>query len=449
MKQPKVAILLKNLKVASEIGKVFRKLNIIPDSFDSTESFLIAQIESSYDFCVLDIEKCLYEGKPLVARKEMAGVELSFLYNSDSEPMLIHTYGMNHLGYIDTERDLVGQIKNVLVRYNARANQNTEITYLKNFHNEYKTRQQKLMANNQAQKEKLFFKEMLFDLVKDIQIHSENGFFSEVISSVLSTKDFVLGYSYLELNETKNKLVPMEMSGGKAIDVPALWLGQTQSQGIGDHAISMAQNVLSSLVTNPIVAITLSKDALGTNALLMLEVRDEVLFSLDWEVAEVVINGLYAQTYVKRMERLSTIESRTAFDLMARLNQSTTDMHLIGIDLSDILDFQEVKQEVRFNWSKFWNDFRVYLSPIIETKDIYNISADSVVFPVSHKIFDEAFAATKDLCHRFSLVKYFVGAQNIDLQNIRIHVREIPCSQYGLVNHGSTRESIVSGETTV
>jgi hypothetical protein len=450
MTQPKVAILLENLKVASEMGKVFRKLNIIPDCFDSAESFLIAQIESPYDLCVLDIEKCLYEGKPLVSRRELAGVELSFFYNSETAEMLVHTYGMNHLGYVDKERDLIGQIKNLLVRYNSRSATRSEMSYLKNFHNEYKTRQQKLMANNQAQKEKLYFKEMLFDLVKDIQMNAENGFFSDVMSTILDQKDFVEGYTYLELNETKNKLIPMAMDGTKQIDTPPLWLGQTLVDGIGDHAIAMTQNVLSSLVTNPVVAITLSKDALNTNALLMLEVKDEVLFSLDWEVAEIVINGLYAQTYVKKMERLNTIESRTSFDLMARLNQSTADLHLIGIDLSDILDFQEAKKEARFNWAKFWNDFRVFLSPITESKDIYNVSVDSIVFPVSANIFDEAFAATSDLCQRFSIAKYFHGAQNIDLQNIKLHVREIPCSQYGLVSHIENRNSMAgSGEVTL
>jgi len=449
MKQPKVAILLENLKLASDMGKVFRKLNIIPDVFDCSQSFLIAQIESPYELCVLDIEKCLYEGSPIVSRRELAGVELAFSFNSETEEMLVHTYGMNHLGYIDQQRDLVGQIKNLLVRYNGRSSKRSETSYLKNFHNEYKDRQQKLMANNQAQKEKLYFKEMLFELVKDIQMNSENGFFSEVMATILDKKDFVQGYTYLELNETKNKLVPMEMSGQKQIDTPPLWLGQTLVDGVGDHAIAMTQNVLSSLVTNPVVAITLSKDALNTNALLMLEVTDEVLFSLDWEVAEIVINGLYAQTYVKKMERLSVIESRTAFDLMARLNQSTADLHLISIDLSDILDFQEVKKEVRFNWAKFWNDFRVFLSPIIETKDIYNVSVDSVVFPVTASIFNEAFAATSDLCQRFSIAKYFHGAQNIDLQNIKLHVREIPCSQYGLVNHVEGRDSMLGGEATL
>ena len=140
MTRPKVAILLDNLKVANEMGKVFRKLNIIPDCFDSAESFLIAQIESSYDLCVLDIEKCLYEGSPIVSRREMSSLKLGFYFNEESAPMLVHTHGMDHLGYVDQDRDLVGQIKNLLVRYNSQANTSNEMTYLKNFHNEYKTR---------------------------------------------------------------------------------------------------------------------------------------------------------------------------------------------------------------------------------------------------------------------------------------------------------------------
>ena len=451
MTRPKVAILLDNLKVANEMGKVFRKLNIIPDCFDSAESFLIAQIESSYDLCVLDIEKCLYEGSPIVSRREMSSLKLGFYFNEESAPMLVHTYGMDHLGYVDQDRDLVGQIKNLLVRYNSQANTSNEMTYLKNFHNEYKTRQSKLVANNQAQKEKLFFKEMLFDLVKDIQVNAQNGFFSEVIPAVLDKKDFVLSYSFFELNETKNKLISMDMDGTKKLETPPLWLGHTLVDGIGDHAIAMTQNVLSSLVTNPVVAISLSKDALQTNGLLMLEVKDEVLFSLDWEVAEIVLNGLYAQTYVKKMERLSVVESKTSFDLMARLSQASDNTHLIGIDLSDILDFQEIKADAHFKWDKFWNDFRIYLSPIIESGDIYNVAVDSVVFPVSSHIFNEAFVATKDLCSRFSIAKYFDGAQKIDLQNIKLHVREIPCSQYGLINHldGKGLEAGAAGEVTL
>lgn len=439
VKRPQVGILTKSLKTGSELGKIFRKLNIVPDCFDSVESFLIAQIEGGFDLCILDIEMCLYEGEPIVNRREMAGVKLAFFHSGETISQITPTFGMTHLGYINSDNELQGQVKNILLRYNNISDINRELTYYKNFYNENKIKQEKLLLNNEALKERSYYKDLLSGLIKDIHINSQIGFFTDYIPEVLDSKDFILGYSYLELNELGNKLLPMNIDGKKKIQVPPLWLGRV-NHGIEEASIAMAQNVVSSLVSSPVIILNLSHDSVKTSALLVLEVKPEVQYSIDWQVVESVLNGFYASSYVKKMGRITTIKSHSVFDLMSKLS---TEYHqnLIAIDLSDIVDFTLVKKEAKFSWSLFWRDFKVYLSQIIQEREVYSVSMDTVAFTVDSEIFEETFAAANDLCAKFSLYKYFEGMEKFEVQGLKLKVKEVPFSEFGLINHVEAKSS--------
>jgi hypothetical protein len=449
--RPQVAILTSNFHKGNELGQIFKKLKIVPDTFDNTESFLISQIEEGYDFYILDISMALYEGMPLFERRELKKVKFAFMHNESQYSELNPTYNIDHLGYINNAQDMVGQVKNILSKYNRDIKVDRELEVLRDFHNDYKSKQEKLLSHNQALTEKVYYRDMLFEIIKDIQLvtNYENRFES-IVAKSFDKKDVIEGYAYFEMNDDSSKLLPMRLEGEKKISAPALWLGSLATEEAEDQVIAVAQNILATLVNSPIIAIPLSYDGEDISGLLVLSVKEEVLFALDWEVVEITIRGVYAQAIRRAMPTMEVREiSRTPFDLMAKLSYSSENRNLVSIDLSDIFDFMQVRKEVEFNWSAFWQDFKYMLSQIVEESEVYNVSLDTVAYSIENKFYDEAFDATKDLCGKFSLSKYFIGVSRLDIQGLKIHVREVPYSEFGLINHMEQKTMHMNNEINV
>ncbi|EQC45561.1 hypothetical protein [Bacteriovorax sp. Seq25_V] len=432
---PQVAILSTSLKTANDLGKVFKKLNIVPDCFQSTEDFLIAQIQAKFDFVIFDINSCIYEGAPIVFRKEMNATQFAFYYDEVSVSKIAPTYSIDHLGYVNASGDLSGQVKNILVRFNSTQKLLNEVEYYQAFKHDFAPKQEALLKSNESMKEKLFYRDEIFSILKDVSSNMKARLdFAEMIANVFDGRDYVKGYSHLELQEGGARLVATEINGRKRLNIPAIWLGK-KNTAIDEHAIELTQNITATLTKNPIITLTLSNDNQTIDSLLLLEIDDSTLFSFDWEIVESTISGAYAQSVRLEQKSVQNNDIKSTFELLEKLKDRSSNSHLLAFDLSDIFDFKELRKDVEFNWSLFWKDLRLNLATIISDGEIYTTSLEKVILVVDDFIFEEAFAAAKEFCQRLSLKKYFAGLELFEIQAVKIDVAEIPFSEYALVRN--------------
>ncbi len=432
---PQVAILSTSLKTANELGKVFKKLNIVPDSFQSTEDFLISQIQNKFDFIIFDIKSCIYENAPIVLRKEVAHSQFAFYFDDQSADMIAPTYSINHLGYINASSDILGQVKNILVRFNHAQKLTNEVEYYQTFKHDFAPKQDALLKSHEAMREKLFYQDEIFSILKDISSGiKEKKSFTDIVAQLFDGRDYIRGYSLLELHDGGTKLVAEEINGRKRLNIPSIWLGKKNTE-IDEHAIELTQNIVATLTKSPIITLTLSNDNRSISSLLLLEIDDSTLFSFDWEIVESSMSGAYAMSSMHQEKVVENRDIKSTFELLDKLKDKSSNSHLLAFDLSDIFDFKELRQDVEFNWSLFWKDLKLNLAMIISDGEMYTTSLEKFILVVDDFIFEEAFAAAKEFCQKLSLKKYFSGLELFEIQAVKIDVKEIPFSEYALIKN--------------
>lgn len=428
---PKVAVVSSMIDDCKSFSKIFKSINTIVDSYDNNDSFLISHLERSYDLVIMRAQNQLYEGRSLFERHELRNTKRAFIVSSSSE--LKSVAMVKSLGVIFSELDLLPQVRSILDQYNQSTSLERQLLQLENFHDKYRHKQEALVASLESERTKTLYGKDFFEVCDSINFNKDETSFQNLISNVFDQLQFVSSYTVFDLNEKINKLCPIKYEGHKTVNVPDIWLGHIKLKGVNEHGLNMVKNIVSNLVNNPVVTLSMSKNGTDITSVVALEVDRDYLFNFNWQVIESLLSGIYAQLSVNTESIIANAQAKGPFELLSQISEVTHGRNLINVDTSEISDLLELRSDFEFDWNSFWRDMKVYLSQITSINNIYNVSFESIVLDVENDFFDESFAAAKDLCRNIRLGKYFSGKDKSLILSMSLDVTEIPYSQYSMV----------------
>lgn len=429
---PKVAVVSSMIGDCKAFSKIFKNINTVIDSFDSVDLFLISHLQVKYDLVIIRAKDAIYEGEPLFNRYELKKTNRAFIVSNNNE--LKSVAKINSLGVIYPELDLLAQIRNILEQFNQRTSLNLQLTQLESFHDKYRHKQEALVASLESERTKTLYGKDFFEVCDIINFNQDESSFTELVTNLFEQLEFVNSYTLFELNSKINKLCPVNLDGLKNIKVPDIWLGHIKLKGVNENGMNMVKNIVSNLVSNPVVTLSLKANTTDTTAVIALEVDRDYLFNFNWQIIESLLSGIYAQNLSSQTHVSANAAAKGPYELLGNISQVTHGRNLISVDTSEITDLLELRADFEFDWETFWKDMKVYLSQITSINNIYNISFESIVLDVENDFFDESYAATQDLCKNVRLAKYFSGKDKSLLLSMSLNVSEIPYSQYSMVS---------------
>ena len=448
-KNLEVAILSSNLSQAKRIGEVFNKLNMITHTYEEASDFLSSLNSNHFELCLIDIKnsKNMEESVALDARLEHSS--LAFIYDQDSEKYLGPTYRTEHLGYVNADGHIAGQVKNILFNYNGKKKLMGEFAQYKSFHANYSDKTKSLFAKNESLKENLYNVTRIKDFFLTLESELQQFSFSIALSNSLTGFEAIKSYALLKLNDAGTKLINLDLEGKKSLDIPSIWIGKNEDVGIGDECISVASSIIEPFVEDNLLCITVSKNNESADLLLVLEISEADAYTLDWNLFEQFLSGKYSQmlTRLNDLEKNTTYE-KTIFHLMDDLGHVSSDDHLLGIDLSDISDFLEVKFGASFNYLKFWQDMKTYAKTFFNIDDLYIVDHNLLCAKVSKDDFAILFDSLKTSFDSYDIAKYFSDIPRSEVAALKLRVSEIPFSHFGLVQKKKEIESSFNPQTT-
>jgi hypothetical protein len=452
--QLSVALLLHDLNEVKEISAVFRRLGIIPHFYEDLKTFWVATNERIPSLCIVDVKKMsendlILRNHPAVIAEKLPIV---FFYTKNTEPLLVSTYDFFHLGLLKKTDNYDGPLKVILKRLNhflKSVNENQTLTMTTHIQSE-------LIEKLKSEKLTLKHTDQYQSMVKDVclqleELRGEVDFF-KAIEKVFQTVEEITEFAMLELSFNGQKLISPLSHTEKFRAIPSLWLGQACLKGIELFAQNMATQIAIETMGGHLVSLLIKGDHQLPDKIVIIKAKNELFYNhFDWNMLEAYLNGFYA-SYEKNLERETGIQKKftSSFEAMSFLDQflfgssihesnveklnKKSDLRLIDLDLSDLVDVAMKKKGNRFYWNKFEKEFINRLE--IQTRTdfrVFDFGVSHLGFLVESRDSDSFFDELKDFSGKFSYWKYFEESEGVLSQMIKTKVKMIPLSAFAFL----------------
>lgn len=446
-----VAILISDIDEVKEITNVFRKLGVIPYFYEDLKSFWHGSLEKMPTIAIVDVKKMsegnlVLKNHPFVMTEELP---LLFYYSEQTEPLLVSTQEIFHLGSVKKATNYEGIFKGLLKRINKmisleQENHNLKLSvHAKN--EELKILEQKIDTTIKID----HYQALSRNLCHQLSDNHENKEFTQILDHLIQeTKEFD-SYSIVELSFNGQKIISPLIHGRKFRALPSIWLGQVCKEGIELFAQNMAAQVVTDVLGPNSVALTIQGSKQNPEMIVYIKAADDLCFNyFDWQLFESFINGLFTKQKLKEGANKNYSNSITnAFEAMSYLDNNSfsfdslntakkvDDVRIVNVDLRSIGEIILKNGEQRFFWQKFFQDFvsRLELQVGIPFQS-FIFGVDHISFVVEGKNCDKFFGYVKEFSEKFSYWKYFENNDSIIFQEVRPNVFMTPTSAFGYLN---------------
>lgn len=430
-----IAVVAEDIQVGAKVAKIFKILGLVPHTFDDAKEFLNSSTRTQYNLCFLDIKKSKVAQKIVIKNPSLSNCRFAFMHDEQSHNLLGPTFTESHLGYVNTEYELLGQVKYILNRYNNELRELEEISQYKNYFLHHSPKSKDMMKTLETYREKLHYHDLIEEFVQKFDNALLTRNFSDALSSALHDFEPVLNFAVFKINESGTKLINLELTGEKTLDIPSLWLGKSDDIGIGEHTITVVENILSPLVKQTLLNMSLSRNNETSDILLSLEIDDQYAYQINWTMIEGVLSGKYAQ-YINRLNSITEDKrERGLFSLLDQIQEGGEASHLVAVDITDITDVLMTNADINFEWEKFYSDFSTYAQNFLKAQGLYIADPEHLLVTIKSDEFSSDYDALRDYCQKLELSKYFVGVNRSQLFGLEARVKEVPFSIYALTNY--------------
>lgn len=445
-----VAILISDIDEVKEITNVFRKLGVIPYFYEDLKSFWHGSLEKMPTIAIVDVKKMsegslVLKNHPFVMTEELP---LLFYYSEQTEPLLVSTQEIFHLGSVKKATNYEGIFKGLLKRINKMITLEQENHNLKlSIHaktEELKVLETKIETNNKIDHYQILSK----NLCNKLAIDNSQIEFTQIIDKLIQETSEFDSYTIVELSFNGQKLISPLSHGRKFRALPSIWLGQVCKDGIELFAQNMSAQVVTDVLGHNSVALLIQGTKHNPDMLIYIKATDELCFNyFDWQLFESFLNGLYTKQKLKEnaeknqsnivinaFDALTYLDTNS-FSLNNSMNRKIEEVRLINIDLKSIGEIILKNGEQRFYWQKFYQDFtsRLELQSGINFQS-FVFGTEHISLIVEAKLVDRLFEMTKEFSEKFSYWKYFENNDSIIFQEVRPNVYMTPTSAYGYLN---------------
>lgn len=440
-----VALLMHDLAEVKELTAVFKKLGIIPHFYEDLKTFWSGTLERLPSLCIVDV-KMMSEGAlvlhdhPAVISEEMP---LLFFYSEKTEPLLVSTHQLYHLGTLKRSGNYDGQLKAILKRLNKSVALEQNNLMLKMMIKTKQEQIEKLEIEKQLIVQTDQYQSMVKKVCLDFEDQRGESDLLRAMERVFQGIDEIAEFAMMELSFNGQKLLSPISHASKFRTIPSLWLGQACPNGIELFAQNMASQVAIDIMGGELVSMLIKGTKARPDKIIFVKAINETFFNnFDWNLLEAYLNGFYASVQNK-LQTERPVEKRFAspFEAMNYLDQflfgqgAGQDVRLVNLDLSDLINVILRKTSNRFFWARFEKEFiaRLEIQSRIDFR-VFEYGAQHMAFFVKPGDLDFFFEELKDFSAKFSYWRYFEDAEGVLSQMIRPKVSMVPLSAYAYIN---------------
>lgn len=431
-----VALLMHKMSDAKDLAKTLRKTGVIPHVYQSLREFWDGVLASPPTLCIIDVknmsdEERVLKNHPLIKNESL---NLAFYYQENSRALLSSTFGLHHFGIIRQSDNYDVQLRPVLERLNKLLKIQGENVLLKKQLARAKSRSLMLLESAQSYKEKEDHQKAILRLLEQLDLEDEGDYFG-LVGKVLSAWDEIKEFAMVELNPSRQKLLSPDLKLEKYRQLPTLWLGQTQEQGIEFFASNMAGQVAMDILGTDIVSLKITGHRPLPEVMIFLKVSAELAENFPWNYLERFLCGKFSQHQVGRALTSSKMQEETLnpWELLGILDHefyrtNGQNYALIDVNLSILLEKIKEKPKNNFAWKSFVSEFasqvKVQFRPFQYQFSL--VGVHHVAFLIERAEADHFFKVLKAFVAKFSYWKFFEDATTMMSEVIVPEVKMVP-----------------------
>lgn len=454
-----VALLIEDQKVVKSISKMFESLDILPYFYESLESLWPSLTERTPTLLIVDVYK-MSDSKNFIGNHPEIlanNVQLAFLYNNRTRPLLASTEHLLHQGLICGDQALGPQIKEVLNRLNfllSFSNQNNELA-LKNKNLGLKN--ERLRQSKDRIEETLYFQRLAgnwHQKVANEQFLEQS--FDEIAYEFANHFEDIEHYCVMELNKANLKIIPRPFNGKKYLEIPSIWRGKETGDCIGKEGLALVNQVVAQVYGPNYRVLKIGENQNRIQKLITIKLRssefeqricfDSLENSLSYlmQVCDFRPRTREKNLFKTAGELFDLLEKYQMDDLRMdrRGVQESEEKLIMAIDLRKFVKFNMTKNLQLFYWADFLNDFKHSLGKNLNGPfDIYDLSFELLIIETKRKFSEDIFHSLKEYVGQFSYWRYFEDAEFVDYnEKAPIEVKFIPYSSLSLYQFYQTGE---------
>ncbi len=443
-----VALLMYELEEVKELTSVFKKLGIIPHFYEDLKTFWQAALERMPNLCIVDVKKMsecelVLRDHPLVLTEELP---LLFYYSDKTEPLLVSTHQLFHLGTLKKCSNYEGPLKAILKRLNKFHLVEQNNLMFKMVNHSQRENIEKLEMEKRAIVEVDQYQSMVKKVCLEFEVLRGKSDLMKGLERVFQGIDEIEEFAVMELSFNGQKLISPLSGVQKFRNIPSLWLGQACQNGIELFAQNMASQIAIDIMGGELVSLLIKGSKTFPDKIIFIKSKNEVFANnFDWNLLEAYLNGFYA-SYQKKISAELPFEKKftSSFEAMSFIDQylfgagpgiTKGDYRLIDVDLTELIKLIMKKTSNRFYWSRFEKEFINKLE--IQTRvdfRVFDFGANHLSFLVTSSDLDSFYDELKDFSLKFSYWKYFEDSDGVLTQVIKPKISMVPLSAFAYLS---------------
>jgi len=276
----------------------------------------------------------------------------------------------------------------------------------------------------------------LISILSQEDIHDTHSFMKSLAEGFDRWKH-LSRYGFYTLSPSTKVLKSYDLNSKRIEKLPSLSLRETHPDGIHLQAQELAlQNIFEHWGTN-VIMLRIEGSSQHPEILCFLDFElDEYHLEgsrYNWDLCEIAMSNLYRKLLFTRMEQGSLETQFTTiwdgFDFIDDIKEDDAQYALIDVDLSSINKFVASKPYIKFYWSRFFSDFLMNLSTVInDDSKITTFGTQHVLIVAQKSNLDEVLEKVKACTNSAEFWHYFSDIDTIVPQYINPTVRLLPNS---------------------
>jgi hypothetical protein len=431
-----VAILMDDLASAKEIASALRQNNILAHHFQSLDEFWVASSIQMPDMVIVDVTKMSQGSVQFKQHPKVIDQSLCYVfYSKESTKILLQsTYGLKPFGYIHNDASLNVQILSMVDRRVEVIKHQKEMKELEMRIQRLQSRSQRLISDRSSAEEFKAHFEFIRNFCGEIEADSLKQDFTQAIVSKLEKWEAIDGYGIYELNQSGQKLISPEVAKRKHHPFPSLWLGQANHNGIEKFALDMALQVANDLFEIEPILLKVHAGNQGPDIVLFVSFKEERMMNFPWDVFESMLSSSlrrlklhqqlphYASQFIPMWEALDTMDKMQTASAEA-------DTRILCLSLIPIVDVAKKKNQNKFFWSAFFNDFFIQLSGRLNKSSKISLFGPwHVMLFVPKEDLETEFQMLQAFVRQFGFWKFFEDNSQVLSEEMMPIIKLIPAS---------------------
>ena len=431
-----VAILMDDLASAKEIASALRQNNILAHHFQSLDEFWVASSIQMPDMVIVDVTKMSQGSVQFKQHPKVIDQSLCYVfYSKESTKILLQsTYGLKPFGYIHNDASLNVQILSMVDRRVEVIKHQKEMKELEMRIQRLQSRSQRLISDRSSAEEFKAHFEFIRNFCGEIEADSLKQDFTQAIVSKLEKWEAIDGYGIYELNQSGQKLISPEVAKRKHNPFPSLWLGQANHNGIENFAVDMALQVANDLFEIEPILLKVHAENQGPDIVLFVSFKEERMMNFPWDVFESMLSSSlrrlklhqqlpqYASQFIPMWEALDTMDKMQTVSAEA-------DTRILCLSLIPIVDVAKKKNQNKFFWSAFFNDFFIQLSGRLNKSSKISLFGPwHVMLFVPKEDLETEFQMLQAFVRQFGFWKFFEDNSQVLSEEMMPIIKLIPAS---------------------